>query len=310
MRVFVSDPLNREAVSLLASEGFEVLEQPDLDGASLGVALKGSSGLILRGKTKVTAEVLQHAGHLRVICRAGSGVDNIDLESAKEKQIAVFNTPGANSTSVAELTWGLILALHRKIALASESMKQGRWEKKSFSGHEVFGRRLGVIGLGQIGSQVARLGIAFGCKVVGHDANVDASLVSNQMESAPLDELLATSDIVTLHLPLNAETRGLLAGGMLATMKKGAVLVNAARGGLVDETELLGLLKNGHLAGAGLDVFEDEPPANQELISLSNVVATPHIGAATAEAQSRAGLRAATTVAEFLRDGEPPGRIV
>jgi D-3-phosphoglycerate dehydrogenase len=310
MRIFVSDPLNPEAVRLLAREDHEVLERPDIAGDELGAALRGSAALIVRGRTKVTREVLAEAKGLRLVCRAGSGVDNIDLDAAAQIGVAVFNTPGANSTSVAELAWGLILSLHRKLVPAASSMAAGRWEKKKFSGHEVHGRKLGVIGLGQIGKQVARIGQAFGCHVLAHDPFIDVTEVMPGVREASLETLLSESEIVTLHLPASAETRNLLDAERLSAMREGAILVNCARGGLVDEEKLHGLLVDGHLAGAALDVFEREPPAGSPLLELPNVIATPHIGAATAEAQERAGLRAAEAVLSFLSRGEAPGRVV
>ena len=189
-------------------------------------------------------------------------------------------------------------------------MAGGRWEKKKFSGHEVSGRTLGVIGLGQIGRQVAALGRAFGCRVMAHDPLVDVAAAMPEIEAVDLDQLLAGSDIVTLHIPLTAETRRLLDDDRLSAMKRGAVLVNCARGGLVDEEALHRLLVEGHLAGSALDAFVKEPPEGSPLLRLPQVVATPHIGAATSEAQVRAGVRAAEAVHAFLSGGEPVGRVV
>jgi D-3-phosphoglycerate dehydrogenase len=310
MRIFVADPLNAEAVRLLAREGHEVITQPDTPAAELGAAIRGCEALIVRGKTKVSREVLATADGLRMVCRAGSGVDNIDLDAARDAGVAVFNTPGANSTSVAELAWALILALHRRLVAAAGSMAAGRWEKKKFSGHEVHGRILGVIGLGQIGKQVARIGQAFGCHVLAHDPFIDVTELMTGVSDASLEKLLSESDIVTLHLPVSADTQNLLDAERLSAMKKGAVLVNCARGGLVDEECLYRLLVDGHLAGAALDVFEREPPEGNPLLGLPQVIATPHIGAATAEAQQRAGVRAAETVLSFLARGDAPGRVV
>jgi D-3-phosphoglycerate dehydrogenase/(S)-sulfolactate dehydrogenase len=310
MRILVSDALNPEAIRLLSSRGHEVLERPDITGEELTHVLKGYDALIVRGRTRVTREVLAGAGGLRVICRAGSGVDNIDLDAAREKDIAVFNTPGANSTSVAELTWGLILAVHRRLAAAAASTAGGLWEKKKFSGHEISGRTLGVIGLGQIGKQVATIGLGFGCRLVAHDPQVEVPAAVPGAEAVNLDQLLAASDIVTLHLPLTAGTRHLLDADRLSAMKKGAVLVNCARGGLVDEKCLHRLLIEGHLAGAALDAFEQEPPEGSPLLGLPQVVSTPHIGAATSEAQARAGMRAAGAVHAFLTTGEAAGRVI
>lgn len=307
MRVFVSDPLNREAVALLAAAGVEVLEQEDASGEQLGVALRGSDALIVRGRTRVTEEVLARAAGLRAVCRAGSGVDNIDLAAARARGIAVFNTPGANAVSVAELTWALILALHRHLVPAAISTAAGRWEKSAFAGRELSGRVLGVIGLGQIGRLVASYGVAFGCRVLGYDP---AAPAPPGTEAAELAAVLRESDVVTLHVPLEDTTRQLLDGTRLASMRRGAVLVNCARGGVVDEQALYELLVSGHLGGAALDVFHEEPPRDRRLIELDTVLATPHIGAATEDAQRRAGLRAAEIVRDFLLQGEAVGRVV
>jgi len=307
VRVFVSDPLNREAIALLAAAGVEVLEQEDASGEQLGVALRGSDALIVRGRTQVNEDVLSRAAGLRAVCRAGSGVDNIDLEAARTRGIAVFNTPGANAVSVAELTWAMILAHHRRLVPAAVSTAAGRWEKSAFTGRELEGRVLGVIGLGQIGRRVAGFGAAFGCRVLGYDPMAPAPPGA---EASALDVLLRTSDIVTLHVPLDAGTRRLLDAARLASMKRGAVLVNCARGGVVDEEALYELIVSGHLGGAALDVFDDEPPHDRKLIELDRVLATPHIGAATEDAQRRAGVRAAEIVRDFLLQGEAAGRVV
>jgi D-3-phosphoglycerate dehydrogenase len=307
VRVFVSDPLSRDAIAVLANAGVEVLEQEDASGEQLGVALRGSDALIVRGRTRVTEEVLARAAGLRAVCRAGSGVDNIDLAAARARGIAVFNTPGANAVSVAELTWALILALHRNLVPAAVSTAAGRWEKSTLSGSEVRDRTLGVIGLGQIGRLVAGYGLAFGCRVLGYDP---AAPAPEGIETADLDRLLRESDIVTLHVPLDEGTRRLLDRERLASMKEGAVLVNCARGGTIDEEALYEQLVSGRLGGAALDVFAEEPPRDRKLLELETVLATPHIGAATADAQRRAGVRAAEIVRDFLLQGEALGRVV
>lgn len=306
MRVFVADPLSPEATEILARAGLEVLEQTDAAGSQLGVSLTGADALIVRGRTRVTAEVLGLARGLRAVCRAGSGVDNIDLDAARQHGVAVFNTPGANAISVAELSWGMALALARHLVPAAVSTAQGAWEKSRFEGREWHGRTVGVIGLGQIGSRVAGYALAFGCRVLGTDPVAPAPA---GVEAASLDRLLAESDLVTLHVPLTDETRLLLDRGRLGRMRRGACLVNCARGGLVDEDALHDLLVAGHLAGAALDVFAEEPPRDRRLVRLAQVIATPHVGAATAEAQRRAGVRAAEIVRDFLLAGEAPGRV-
>jgi D-3-phosphoglycerate dehydrogenase len=306
LRVFVADPLNREAVEILARAGLEVLEQADIAGGQLAAALRDTDALIVRGRTRVTAEVLAGGSSLRAVCRAGSGVDNIDVAAARTRGVAVFNTPGANAISVAELAWGMALALARHLVPAAVSTAQGGWEKSRFEGREWSGRTVGVIGLGQIGRRVASYARAFGCRVLGHDPLVPPP---DGVLAVDLETLLAESHLVTLHVPLTEETRHLLDRRRLESMRRGASLVNCARGGLVDEAALYDLLVSGHLAGAGLDVFAEEPPRDRRLTALPQVVATPHVGAATAEAQRRAGVAAAEIVRDFLLAGDAPGRV-
>ncbi len=306
MRVLVADPLSREAVDILAHAGFEVLQQTDADGEHLGASLQGATALLVRGRTRVTREVLARAGALRVVCRAGSGVDNIDLAAARERGVAVFNTPGANAVSVAEFAWALILALHRRIVPAAVSTAGGGFGKSEYAGAELNGRTLGVVGLGRIGRLVCGYGAAFGCRVLGRDPFAPAP---PGVAAVELETLLAESDVVTLHLPLLDETRNLLDRDRLSHMKRGAFLINCARGGLVDESALYDLLVAKHLGGAGLDVFAEEPPRESRLLALPEVLATPHIGASTGEAQRRAGVRAAEIVRDFLVSGEAPERV-
>jgi D-3-phosphoglycerate dehydrogenase len=310
VRVLVADGLSPEAVRAMARAGLEVVEQSGLSGDYLAAALRGVSGVIVRGQTKLTRESLAQADALRVACRAGSGVDNIDLEACRERGVAVFNTPGANAVSVAEHTWALILAVHRRIVPAANSMAAGRWEKSSLSGREVRGRALGVIGLGRVGVEVARLGLAFGCRVLGYDPYVQAPAVLGDEAAVTLDTLLEEGDIVSLHVPLTAETRGFFDAARIGRMKRGAVLINCARGGLIDETALEHALASGHLMGAGLDTFEPEPPPARPLYAMPQVVATPHVAASTPEAQARAGTEAAVIVRDFLLEGRASGRVV
>ena len=293
----------------MARSGLEVVEQSGLAGDHLAAALRGVSGVIVRGATKIRRDSLGQADALRVVCRAGSGVDNIDLDACRERNVAVFNTPGANAVSVAEHTWALILAVHRRIVPAAASMAEGRWEKSSLGGREVRGRTLGVVGLGRIGVEVARVGLAFGCRVLGYDPYVQAPAVLPEDASVTLDTLLEESDIVSLHVPLTSETRGFFDASRLGRMKRGSVLINCARGGLIDETALEHALASGQLMGAGLDTFEPEPPPVRPLYSMPQVVATPHVAASTPEAQNRAGTEAAVIVRDFLKEGRASGRV-
>jgi D-3-phosphoglycerate dehydrogenase len=309
VKIWIADRLGPEAVHLLAQAGYEVVERSGLAGGELGAALVGSDALLVRGATKVTREVLASANGLRAVARAGSGVDNIDLAACREKGIAVFNAPGANAVSVAEHTWALILALFRRIPEAAASMSAGRWDKAELGGREVRGKTLGVIGFGRIGQEMGRIGLAFGCHVLAHDPLVDVADAVAGVNASALDDLLAASDIVSLHAPLLPETRGLLSAERLARLKPTAVLVNCARGDLVDEAALEKALAEKRLAGAGLDVFTSEPPGDRPLFHLPHVIATPHVAASTPEAQKRAGVEAATAIRDFLSTGRAPGRV-
>ena len=309
MKIWVADAMDAEVKRLLADAGLEVAEKGGLAGEALGAALDGSQGLLVRGATKVTREVVARARDLKAVARAGSGVDNIDLEACRERGVAVFNTPGANAVSVAEHTWALVLGLLRQLPRAASSMAAGRWEKSELGGREVRGKVLGLVGFGRVGQEVARLGLAFGCRVQAHDPLVHVEDMVPGVDAATLDELLATSDIVSLHAPLLPETKGLLSAERLARMKPGALLVNCARGALVDEAALERALAEGRLAGAGLDVFEREPPGDRPLLRLPQVLATPHVAANTPEAQRRAGIEAAAALRDYLSTGQAPGRV-
>ena len=301
MRVLVTDPADPAALARIRGAGHEVVEKSGLQGAELARALDGFQALLVRGATKVTAEVLRGASSLEVVVRAGTGLDNVDQAAAKERGVAVYNTPAANSVSVAELTLGLIVAFERHVAPAAADLAAGRWEKTRFAGRELSGRRLGLVGFGRIGREVALRACAFEMEVVACDPVLpEWPRAFEWVRALPLDELLAASDIVSLHLPLLPETKNRIGARELSLMRKDAVLVNAARGGIVDEDALLAALQEGRLRGAVLDVFAVEPPGKHPLLALPNVLATPHLGASTAEAQRRAGDEAATILVEAL----------
>jgi D-3-phosphoglycerate dehydrogenase len=310
LRALVADALGPAAERVLLEGGFEVRTETGLAGGALVSALAGRQALLVRGQTKVTAEVLAGAKDLCVVARAGAGVDNVDTAAARAAGVAVFNAPGANAVSVAELTWGLIFSLLRHIPEADTTTRSGRWEKGRLAGVEINGRTLGVVGLGFIGREVARVGVALGCHVLGFDPDPAAAPILAGVERVDLERIFEEADIVSLHAPLAPETRHMASAARLARMKRGAYLVNAARGGLIDEAALAAALTSGHLAGAALDVFESEPPVDSLLFALPNVVLTPHLGAATAEAQERAALMAAEAVRAHLAGGHPPGRVV
>lgn len=301
MRVLVSDPLDPEAVERVRAAGHDVIEKSGLKGAELIAALEGVHGLMIRGATKVTAEVLQGAPSLKVVVRAGTGLDNVDRAAAKECGVEVRNTPAANAVSVAELTLGMMLAFERHIVPATLDMRAGRWEKKKYMGRELAGRSLGLVGFGRIGREVALRARAFGMNVVSCDPLIEHWPAGFEwVKRVTLDEMLPAADYLSLHVPLTDSTRNVIDAKALARMKADAVLVNCARGGTVDEDALCEALKAGRLRGAALDVFSTEPPGALKLFELDNVIATPHIGASTDAAQNRAGTEAADILIEVL----------
>jgi D-3-phosphoglycerate dehydrogenase len=258
--------------------------------------------LIVRGQTRVTAAVLDAAPKLKVVGRAGVGVDNIDLESAKKHNVTVVNAPSSTTVAVAELAFGLLLAVAREIPRADAGMKQGQWLKKEFEGVELSGKTLGIIGYGRIGTEVGKRAAAFGMNVVTYDPNVsEHELEHGNAEPVSLQDLFAWSDFISLHLPLNVQTRDLIGPMAFSQMKDGVRIVSTARGGIMDESALLAALNSGKVAGAALDVFEKEPPGLTELVSHPRVIGTPHIGAQTAEAQSRAAEDIASEVLAALQ---------
>lgn len=298
-RILVTDGLDQEGLQLLRDQA-EVIESETLD------ALSDSNALIVRGRTKVTADVIEGAGpDLAVIGRAGVGVDNIDLNAAKERGIAVVNAPQAVTVAVAEHTLGLMLSLARHIPAADSSMRGRKWQKSELKGTELSKKTLGIVGVGQIGSAVAARASAFGMRILGHDPFLsDEELENRGVEPTSFDQLIAKSHYICLHLPLNDETRGLIGSEAMARMRPGTRLISAARGGIIDEQALIEALDADHLAGAALDVFSSEPPDDWRLQEHPLVVTSPHIGAQTVEAQSRAGSDIASEVLAAL-NGEP-----
>jgi D-3-phosphoglycerate dehydrogenase / 2-oxoglutarate reductase len=301
MKIIVADKISERGVALLRETGWDIVVAP---GA---VALLGeivnADGLVVRSATKVMREMLEKAARLKVIGRAGVGVDNIDLEAATNRGVLVMNTPGGSSVSVAEHTLALMLALARSVPQANASIHAGRWEK-STAGMELRGKTLGLIGFGRIGTEVARRARALEMDVLAHDPYVTPAAARElDVELVPLDELLRRSDVVSLHSSLSASTEKMIDAAAIAKMKRGARLVNCARGELIDEAALAEALRSGQLAGAALDTFAVEPPENSPLIGLPNVIATPHIGASTAEAQEEVGTAVAQQVRDYLADG-------
>lgn len=289
--VLVSDPLSPGAIAALkAVSGISLHEVKGLTEDQLLPLVGEIEAWIVRSGTRVTRRLIDAAPHLRWVARAGAGLDNVDVGAAKERGIAVLNVPGANSVAVAELVFGLLLALFRQIPAADASLRRGAWEKSKLKGRELRGKTIGIVGVGRIGRAVAQRARAFDMTCIGCDPLVSAADArAAGVELLPLAEVLSRAEIVTLHMPATPETRGLIGAAEIARMRQGAVLVNAARGGLVDEVALHAALVSGALSGAALDVFASEPPGDSPLLALPNVVATPHLGASTAEAQDAVG---------------------
>jgi D-3-phosphoglycerate dehydrogenase len=304
MRVLVCDAIHPDGLEILRSAGFQVDDQAGIDRTRLVDSISNCEVVIVRGRTKIDASVIKAARKLRIIGRAGVGLDNIDLEAAKVAGIQVWNTPSAPSTSVAELTIGLILSLLRRIPLADREMKTGRWIKNQLMGEELQGKKVGVIGrAGRIGSEVSRiLTVGFQAEVLGYDVVKPRGIPGLSYDfTESLDELLQKSEIVTIHVPYTPQTHHLLDGKRLSMMRRGSYLINTSRGDIVDGPSLLELLRQGQLAGAGLDVFHLEPPADEwekALVSLPNgvTVATCHIGAQTLQAQRRESVELAQKI--------------
>jgi D-3-phosphoglycerate dehydrogenase / 2-oxoglutarate reductase len=302
MKVIVADKISERGVELLKQQaGWNVVLTTK---ETLNAEITDADALIVRSATRVTAELLDRARKLRVVGRAGVGVDNIDLPEATKRGVLVMSTPGGNAVSVAEHTFALLLALARQVPRLDKAIHEGRWEKSSAAGTEVRGKTLGLIGLGRIGSEVAVRAEAFDMRVLGYDPYIsEAAAHEVSVELVPLETLLAESDFVSLHAALSPATQNLINAKALEKMKKGARLVNAARGELIDEAALAEALKSGKLAGAALDVFVEEPPKNSPLVGLPNVIATPHVAGSTAEAQEEVGTQIAVQVRDYLAEG-------
>ena len=304
MRVLVCDPIHPDGLAILRTAGFQVDEQTEIDKAKLADAISNYEVVVVRGRTKMNSNTIKTAKNLRIIGRAGVGLDNIDVETARAAGIQVWNTPGAPSTSVAELTIGLILSLLRKIPLADHEMKAGHWIKNQLMGEELQGKKVGVIGrAGRIGNEVSRiLTVGFQAEVLGYDVIKPRGVPGLSYDfTESLEELLQKSEIVSIHVPYTPQTHHLLDRKRLALMRRGSYLINTSRGDIVDGPSLLELLRQGQLAGAGLDVFHLEPPVDEwekAIVSLPNgvTVATCHIGAQTLQAQRRESVELAQKI--------------
>lgn len=299
-KILITDGIDKSALEQLKRLGFEITEQ-HYSEPELIREIRNYDAVVVRAATKITKPVIESADGLKLIVRGGVGVDNIDVAQAEAKQIKVINTPGASSDSVAELALGLMFAVARLIPQADHSMKSGQWEKKAFAGGiELAGKTLGIIGMGRIGASLARKAIALGMSVIGYDVTP-----LNSPEPSVLfvskDELLARSDFISLHVPFDKSAGAILGQGEFQMMKDGVIIINCARGGVVDEDALLAALNSGKVRGAGMDVWVGEPNPRRDLVEHPNVIALPHIGAATVEAQARVGGEVVQILKEFFR---------
>jgi len=301
-RVLVCDPIHEDGVKKLRDVDFQVDMKTGIPADELRRTVPNYEVLIVRSRTKVTREIIEKGEKLKVIGRAGAGLDNIDLKAAEEKGIKVLNTPEAPAYAVAELTLGLMISLARRIPFADKTMKEEKWLKKQLIGWQLHGKILGVLGLGNIGKKVARLAKAFGMKILITKRTPPPPELLEELEAnfVPLEELLRRSDIITIHVPLTPQTHHLIGEKEIALMKDGAFIINTSRGQIIDEKALYQALKRGKLGGAALDVFETEPPTSYDLIKLPNVVCTPHIGAQTVEAQRMAAIILAEKIIQAL----------
>lgn len=309
-KILIADKLHPDGVSILSAAA-HVDDQPGINPQDLLRSIHQYDALIVRGRTKVTAEVFAAVPNLRVVGRAGVGVDNIDLAAAQSHGVIIVNTPTATSIAVAEHTLALMLATVRFIPRADSTMKSGQWLKKELMGSELLGKVLGVVGMGNIGSGVAQRAAAFGMTVLGYDPFLSvADIQQRGAEPVALTDLYARSDMVSLHIPLTPDTRNLIDGQSFAHMKPGIILICTARGGLIDETALVSALESGQVAAAALDVFSTEPPGLTALVAHPRVIATPHLGAQTGEAQVRAAVNIANEVLAALNSEDLRWKIV
>jgi len=302
VRVLVSDSIHEDGIRMMERAGLQVERDFEISPDQLRARIGEYQVLIVRSRTKVTAEVIKRASALKIIGRAGAGLDNVDLDAAIKQGIKVLNTPDAPANSVAELTIGLMISLARRIPLADRGMKEERWLKKELAGTELRGKTLGIIGLGNIGMSVGRVARAMGMSILNATPRPKPDLLRElDAKHLPLDDLLKQVDFLTLHVPLSQETKGMLGRGQLNLMKRSAYLINTSRGEIVDEKALLEVLREGRIAGAALDVYSVEPPTDYELMKLPNVVCTPHIGAQTEDAQVTASRLIAQKVIEAAK---------
>ena len=304
MKVLVSDNISSKGVEILKKAGLEVDVKTGMKPDELKACIGKYSGLIIRSATKVTADIIEAASNLKVIGRAGSGLDNVDKAAASKKGIVVMNTPGGNTVTTAEHTIAMLFSVARMIPQATASMKAGKWEKKKFMGVELFNKTLGIVGLGAIGTQVATKARGLEMNIIAYDPFFSAEKAKETgIRKVSLAELFTESDFITIHCPMTAETRNLINAQTISTMQNGVRILNCARGGIVNEQDLVDALKSGKVAGAALDVFEKEPPTDNPLLTMETLICTPHLGASTEEAQENVALAVAEQIADYLVRG-------
>ena len=304
MKVLISDNLSPTGVAILKKAGLEVDIKTGMTPEELKACIADYHGLVIRSATKVTAEILDAAANLKVIGRAGSGLDNVDKTAATKKGIVVMNTPGGNTVTTAEHTIALMFSMARQIPQATASMKAGKWEKKRFTGVELFNKTLGVVGLGAIGKQVAKRALGLEMNVIAYDPYLSEENAKEMgIEKVELTALFARADFISFHTPITTETRNIVNKKTIEGMKDGVRILNCARGGIVNEADLCEALKSGKVAGAALDVFEKEPPGDNPLLNVDTLVCTPHLGASTEEAQENVAIAVAEQVADYLVNG-------
>jgi D-3-phosphoglycerate dehydrogenase len=304
IRVLVCDPIHNEGVEVLNKAGFTVDLETGISPEELLEKVPEYDVLVVRSRTKVTKQVISIGKRLKAIGRAGVGLDNIDLDYAREKIVGVFNSPEAPSEAVAELAIGLMISLARSIPLADRELKDGNWIKKELLGWQLEGKNLGLLGFGRIGRRIARLARAFGMNVLITDIITPDPKLLEELEAKhiPMEGLLEKSDVISIHVPLTPKTRHMISKKEMEMMKRGAYLINTSRGSIIDETALLEAMRKGRIGGAALDVFEVEPPPNIELIKMPNLICTPHIGAQTKEGQKLAAVIVAEKIVDYLQD--------
>ncbi|HZO85762.1 MAG TPA: phosphoglycerate dehydrogenase, partial [Verrucomicrobiae bacterium] len=308
MKIVICDPISPKGIAMFQQRPefkVQVLEKR-LPEAELLPVVADADGLVVRSETKITRKVIESAPHLKVVGRAGVGVDNVDVDAATQRGIVVMNTPSGNTISTAELTFSMLLALARKIPQAHASMKAAEWNRKAFQGVELYNKALGVLGMGRIGTEVAKRAMAFGMQVLAYDPYLTlARAKALQVELIEnLDDIFARSDFITVHMPMTDETKGMINAVAFAKMKKGVRVLNCARGGIINEADLVEAIKSGKVAGAALDVYEVEPPPKDfGLRELPQVIMTPHLGASTEEAQENVGIEVAEAITDFLLSG-------